>query len=159
MGEPSEMDKWILKFVFYGLFFLACGCRTAPPLPRANLNEPGWTIRQGQTVWHTEGGREIAGDVLVATRAKDEAVVQFSKSPFTLVMAQSSGARWQVDFPPEHKHYSGRGQGPTRIIWLFLPRALSNSTLPKTLTWRQNSQGWKLEDTSTGEFLEGYFSE
>src|SRR5215472_9998651 len=66
--------------------FLVSGCRTAP-LPPSNLNEPGWTVRQGQAVWHTPKGQEIAGDVLVATKGPVRSVVQFTKTPFTLVIA------------------------------------------------------------------------
>ena len=144
---------------FYLAFFLSTGCRTGPPLPPVNLKEPGWTIRQGQAVWYTAKGQEFAGDVLVGTKGQERSVVQFTKTPFTLVMAQISDHHWQVEFPPQHRHYSGHGQGPTRVIWLYLPRALSNGSLPEKFKWHQDQQGWRLENTANGEFLEGYFTE
>jgi hypothetical protein len=139
--------------------FLSTGCRTGPPLPPANLKEPGWTIRQGQAVWHTAKGQEFAGDVLVGTKGPDRSVVQFTKTPFTLVMAQISDNKWQVEFPPQNRHYSGHGKGPTRVIWFYLPRALSSESLPEKFKWHQDEQSWRLENTGNGEFLEGYFTE
>lgn len=144
------------------LAFLGAGCRTLqpPPLPAANLKEPGWTLHEGQAVWHLEQGkREIAGDVLVAIRNDGHAFVQFSKSPFTLVTGQVSSNRWQVEFPPQNKHYAGRGQPPKRLIWLYLPRVLAGIPPPEDWAWREDSSGWRLENGVTGEWLEGYFTQ
>jgi hypothetical protein len=148
----------VLTMGFLPLLFLTNGCRTATPLPPANLSQSGWNIQQGQAVWHTEGGREIAGDFLVAIRDQGRSVIQFTKSPFTLVLAQTVDGRWQVEFPPEQKRYSGRGEPPARLIWFNLPRALVNRPLPKDFKWHEDSQGWRLENAASGEFLQGYFS-
>jgi hypothetical protein len=155
--RPAYGPGLVVK-IFCGALLLACGCRTAS-LPPANLTEPGWIIQQGQAVWHTPKGQEIAGDVLVGIKGQERSVVQFTKTPFTLVMAQIASHHWQVEFPPEHRHYSGHGQGPTRVIWFYLPRALSNESLPGTFKWHQDKEGWRLENTANGEFLEGYFIE
>jgi hypothetical protein len=142
------------------LLWVATGCRSVAPLPPANLKEPGWTVRTGQAVWHLpQGGREIAGEVLVATRPDGRDVVQFTKSPFPLVTAQASADRWEVTFPPQNKHYSGRGAPPKRLLWLYLPRVLSGKPPPEGITWRMEANGWHLENRATGEFLDGYFSD
>lgn len=136
----------------------ADGCRTTQPLPAANLQEPGWTVRNGQAVWHLpQGNREVAGDVLVATRPDGESFVQFSKTPFPLAIGRTTSKRWQVSFPPQNKRYSGRGAPPTRVLWLYLAEALSGKKLPSNLTWHEDANGWKLENRSNGEALEGYF--
>lgn len=146
-----------------GAFLLvaASGCRTlSHPLPPANLKEPGWTVRQGQAVWHRpQDAREIAGDVLVATRPDGRGFVQFTKSPFTIVVAQCTSNRWEAEFPPQHVHVSGRGKPPKRIIWLYLPRVLSGRPPPENWIWHENSQGWRLENGVTRESLEGFFNQ
>src|SRR2546421_166697 len=64
------------------LLFLA-GCALLPPLPQANLRDPGWTVREGQAVWKSKrGASDIAGEILVATQPDGRAFVQFTKTPF-----------------------------------------------------------------------------
>src|SRR3954451_12755208 len=102
------------------------GCRTVAPLSAANLKEPGWTVREGQAVWQAKkGAPEIAGEILLATRGNGRTFVQFSKTPFPLVIAQSTTNTWQAELPTQNKWYSGRGKPPTRLIWLYLPRVLA----------------------------------
>ncbi len=140
-----------------GLVLLAA-CQTTRPLPPVNLGAPGWTLRHGQAVWHVPQGKtEIAGEVLLATRADGEAYAQFTKAALPLVIAQSAPGRWEVTFPPQNKHYAGRGAPPQRLLWLYLPRAAAGGSLPKSWLWRSDARGWKLENPATGEFLEGYF--
>ena len=139
---------------------LSCiSCKTTTPLPKVNLLEPGWTVRQGQAVWRLEHGtREIAGDLVVATGTDDRSLVQFSKSPFTLVIAQSATNHWEVEFPPQNKSYAGRGHPPLRLIWLYLPRVLAGHPPPKGWIWQKDTTQWHLENPATGESLEGYFN-
>jgi hypothetical protein len=76
-------------------------------LPAVNLTEPGWIVHQGQAVWKLPGGKhDIAGDVLVAIGPEGKSLVQFSKSPFPLVIGQETSNRWQVEFPPQNKRYA-----------------------------------------------------
>ncbi len=155
--------SWNQKLVLAALLSLAplgaTGCRTlSVRIPPANLKEPGWTVRQGQAVWHIPtGNREIAGEVLVATRSDGTDFVQFTKSPFPLVIAQATPSAWKIEFPPQNQHYSGHGAPPKRIIWLYLPRVLAGQPPPKNWTWKEDSSGWKLENHSNGEVVEGYF--
>ena len=142
-------------------FATAClifsGCQTLPPLPAVNLKAPGWTARQGQAVWRrTRSAPEIAGEILVATRADGASFVQFTKAPFPLVTAQANPGGWEVTAPAQNRRYSGHGPPPARILWLMLPRALAGQPLPENFSWRADSNGWRLENGKTGESLEGY---
>ena len=128
-------------------------------LPPADLKEPGWTVREGQAVWHIPtGNREIAGDVMVATRPDGSSFVQFSKSPFAIVIAQENSNQWQVEFPPQNRHYAGRGKPPKRIIWLYLPKVLAGQVTPTGWTWHEDASGWRLVNNANGESLEGFFN-
>ncbi|HLH53853.1 MAG TPA: hypothetical protein VKY92_09590 [Verrucomicrobiae bacterium] len=129
-------------------------------LPPVNLDEPGWTIRQGQAVWTLPGnGHSVAGEVVVAVGPEGKSFVQFSKSPFPLVIGQTTANQWQADFPPENRHYSGPGLPPRRLLWLYLARALEGKQLPKHWTWTNSSNNWSLENHSTGEKIEGFFAQ
>jgi hypothetical protein len=135
------------------------GCQTGAPLPKVNLQEPGWAVHEGQAVWRLQHGtREIAGDLIVATGPDERSFVQFSKSPFPLVIAQRAEKKWAVEFPPQNKHYAGRGAPPLRLIWLYLPRVLTGQPPPKGWIWRSDKEHWHLENPATGESLEGYFN-
>jgi hypothetical protein len=136
------------------------GCRTAAPLPKVNLSEPGWMIRQGQAVWRPDKrGPEIAGEILLAMRGGDQTFVQFTKTPFPFVVAQTSNRVWQIEFPPRNKRYSAHGEPPARLIWLQLARSFSTATSTSKWSWHNDGRNWRLENASTGESLEGYFSE
>ena len=141
------------------LLLAAGGCRTLPPLPPVNLSQPGWTVRQGQAIWRPAGtSTELAGEILVATRTNGAAFLQFSKSPFPLVVAQQNSNEWQIEFSTENKRYSGRGNPPSRLIWLWLGRMLLGEPAPKKWSWRVDNDGWRLENRVTGEAVEGYFA-
>lgn len=142
------------------LIGLAAGCRTAGTLPRANLKEPGWTVRQGQAVWtHKRGGEGIAGDIIVATRPDGQAFVQFSKGLFPVFVGQLTARAWSISIPPQNLRYSGHGQPPKRVLLLYLPRVLSGLPPPRHWTWQRVGEGgWKLENQSSGESLEVYFN-
>src|SRR5581483_4578128 len=134
---------------------IAAGCRTTP-LPRVDLAEPGWTAREGQAVWQARrSAPEIAGDLLVATNREGRAFVQFTKTPFPLVVAQLTTNAWQIESPTENRRYSGRGSPPGRVLWLQLPRALAGVPLRSPWTWHNDGTLWRLENRSTGESLEG----
>jgi hypothetical protein len=116
-------------------------------------------VRQGQAVWRLpRGQREIAGELLVATQENGRSFVQFSKGPFTLVTAQATPGRWEVEFPTQNKHYSGRGRPPQRLIWLYLPRVLSGRPPPGNWSWHRDANGWRLDNRAQGESVEGYFT-
>jgi hypothetical protein len=133
-------------------------CQTAPLAP-ANLQTPGWTVRQGQAVWQrAKPAPEVTGDILLATQEDGRNVVQFSKNGLPLLVAQSDTAHWEVELPTQKKRYSGRGKPPTRLLILYLPRALSGQPLPRGWAWKDSGDGnWRLVNRK-GESLEGYFT-
>lgn len=146
--------KWF-GFLLLGL----SACRTVAPLPRVNLSEPGWKVFQGQAVWQTKGDApEISGEILLAIKSDGQTFVQFTKTPFPFVVAQSTANSWQMAFPAQNKFYSAPGKTPSRVIWFQLPRAVLRSALPGNWAWRDSENSWRLENISTGESLEGYFS-
>jgi len=137
-----------------------CGCLSLHPLPKADISQPGWTVRQGQAVWKPPGPKspEIAGDLLLATRADGSAFVQFTKTPFPFAIAQISSNHWQLEIPPRNKRYTARGKPSGRIIWFQLVNALTGKPLAKGWTWNDSGTNWQLKNTS-GESLEGFLSQ
>jgi hypothetical protein len=156
--SPSKWLGWVALML---LLVVANGCLTfSRPLPAVNLTSAGWTVRQGQAVWKLPGGkRDIAGDVLVATGPSGDSFVQFSKTPFPLVIGQATANRWQVEFPPQNKRYSAPGSPPKRLIWLHLPRVLAGKPAPHGWTWSISDNNWRLANPANGEALEGFFAQ
>jgi hypothetical protein len=152
--------RWVAGALFAAALCLVA-CQTVPPLPPANLSEPGWTVRQGQAVWRRQRAAPgLAGDLILATRPDGRTFVQFSKSALPILTAQSTPDRWEVESPTENKRHSGHGRPPAQLIFLYLPRALAGQPLPKEWSWRQLDNGnWRLENHATGASLEGYFTE
>lgn len=161
---PHNGGKMSGRMLFdLGLLFLLVyltGCRTIPTLPPVNLSERGWKTEQGQAVWRANStAPEIAGDLMIATNPNGRGFVQFTKTPLPFVVAQSTTDSWQIQFVPNNKTYSGRGNPPARLVWLYLPRCLAGLPPPKSWTWqRLDNNRWRLENRSTGEFLEGYLT-
>jgi hypothetical protein len=137
-----------------------CGCLSLRPLPKADLSQPGWTLRQGQAVWKPPGrtSPEIAGELLLATRTDGSAFVQFTKTPFPFIIAQSTSNRWQLEIPPQNKRYTEPGKPPARIVWFQLVNALAGKPLAHGWTWHDSGTNWELKNSS-GESLAGYLSQ
>jgi hypothetical protein len=139
------------------ILFLS-GCRTGP-LPQVNLSEPSWKVFQGQAVWRAKRDLpEIAGEILFAQKSDRQSFVQFTKTPFPIALAQSTTNAWRLEFPTENKSYRYPGKPPSRVIWFELARAMSGEGLKQPWIWSGSAENWRLENKSTGETLEGYFS-
>ena len=159
-GALQTLRAFCSQVVFScAVAIILTACRTTP-LPSVNLQEPGWTVREGQAVWKRDkDGPEIAGELLVATRPDGRNFVQFTKTPFPMIVAQSTTNRWQVEIPMQNKRYSAPGSPPKRLIWLYLPRLLSGGSPPKGWSWSSLPENrWHLENSRSGEVLEGYLS-
>ena len=144
---------WLVSVLGWG------ACRTAPPFPKANLSEPGWTLREGQVVWRRNiQAPEIAGDLLVATHRNGETLLQFSKPPLPFVVARIMTNRWHIEFVPEHRQFSGRGVPPSRLGWLHLAGCVSGSTPPVKWHWEELPDRWRLENRTSGETFEGFLT-
>ena len=141
------------------LLSLLTACRTIPELPSANLSDPGWTVQQGQAVWKpNKNSAEIAGELVAATRPDGQTLLQFIKTPFPIVIAQTTSNLWRMEIPAEDRVVQGRGAPPSRAGWLQLARALAGQTVARSWQFRRDGPDWLLENPSHGEVLSGYFS-
>jgi hypothetical protein len=149
--------RWFTFFPALIAFF--CGCATTPPQELFNMSGPEWHVQQGQALWTPRtGAPQFGGDIILAS-ADGNAFVQFNKTPLTIVTAQVTPKRWLLRFPQNHQAWSGRRPAPARTIWLYLADALAGKPLPKPLHFTQKPDGnWRLENTKTGEILEGFVS-
>jgi hypothetical protein len=141
-----------------GLMFL-CGCQTATQ-SLFTASGPGWHVRQGQALWRPERGLpEFGGDIVFASDDGGRCLIQFDKTPMAILSAQTTSNLWLIKFPQRQMSFSGRGPGPARFSWLYLPTALAGKPLPKELHFeRKPDGGWRLENSRTGETLEGFLS-
>src|SRR4051812_8798025 len=104
--QPNRDSLGFVAGISCFLLLLLTGCQTARPLPPVNLAEGDWTTRQGQAVWRPgKAAPEIAGDLIVATRTGGSSLVQFTKTPLPLVVAQSTTNSWQIHIVPNNKTY------------------------------------------------------
>jgi hypothetical protein len=135
---------------------LLLGCRTVGPLPTVDLTQKDWMVRQGQAVWKSSTkAPEIAGELIVATRADNSSFLQFTKTPLPFVVAQTTSNAWQIQFVPENRTFSGPGTPPRRLLWLHLGRCLEGKCDEKHFTFRALPTGNRLlEDRGTGESIE-----
>jgi hypothetical protein len=145
------------------------GCRSLPPLPPADLSEPGWVLWQGQAIWRPgEDAPEIAGDLLVTLRADGASLVQFAKPPFPLAIARTTPGAWQFESPSQSVRHTYPGDPPARVIWFQLARAWRTGSVPDPWEWQRHPEPtaavdshpeperFRLRNLSTGETLEGY---
>jgi len=142
------------------LLAMSGGCRTAPLLPPANLSEPGWKLHEGQAVWRSgKSAPEIAGELQLASNPDGRVWLQFTKTPIPFVVAQLTLTHWQIQFVPQNRIFVARGTPPSRLAWLQLARALSGLAPADGWLWeRKTGDSWRLENKSTGEWIEGYLT-
>ena len=137
---------------------ILAGCRSLPLQPPIDLSRPGWIVREGQAIWRPRAGADgVAGDLVVAKHPDGRSVVQFTKTPLPFLVAQRTAEGWQAQFIPRNKTYSGRGEPPTRLLWLHLPEALARGRAGDGFRFTTNATGgWRFERRASGESLEGY---
>jgi hypothetical protein len=137
---------------------LLVGCATPKTLFTAS--GPDWIVHTGQALWCPGRGLpQIAGDLILAGDGHDRHLIQFDKTPISIVSAQVTSHRWLIQFPQAHHSLAGHGAGSTRFIWLYLPAALAGQPLPQPLRFeRKPGANWHLENTKTGESVEGFLS-
>ena len=117
-------------------------------------------MQEGQALWRPRRGYpEIGGDVVLASHEDGRCLIQFAKTPMTLVMAQTTGTNWLIQFPPAHMSFRGRRQPPTHFGWLYLHAALSGQPLAPPFHFeREPDGGWRLENPRSGETLKGFLA-
>ena len=132
-------------------------CRTAAPLSPVDLSAPGWKVQQGQALWKPAKDKtELAGELLMATNSTGDFYIEFTKNPFPVVTAQIQGGHWRIEFGGGKYSFGGRGQPPSRFAWFELPPALAGGPLNQTWHFKPLADGaWRLENSHTGEWLEG----
>jgi hypothetical protein len=153
---PSR--RTFARIAAFTFIFALTACHT-PPLPKVNLSEPGWKIFQGQAVWKANhDAPEISGEILLAQKSDGQNFVQFTKTPFPFAIAQSTTNAWRLEIPMQNETFGAPGKTPSRIIWFQLAHAVAGQPLKKPWMWRGSENNWHLENSATGESLEGYFS-
>jgi hypothetical protein len=137
---------------------LPIGCRTPKESHLFTTTEPGWHVQEGQALWRPRRGMpELGGDIVMASRADGRCVIQFIKTPMSLVVAQTSLTNWLIQFPPRQIGFKGGGSAPNRFAWLYLHSALAGDALPAAFQFGQKPDGgWKLENSHSGESVEGF---
>lgn len=136
-----------------------CGCQST----RQNLfvaAGPGWQVEQGQALWRPKAkAPELGGDLVVARDHTGRCLIQFDKTPMEIFSAQITSNRWLIKFPQRKMNFSGATPPPTRLAWLYLPAALAGRPLPGCFHFTQKPDGgWRLENSRTGESLEGFLA-
>jgi len=157
-SSESYLPRLFLRSVSLAALVFLCGCRTPQSLFTAT--GPGWQIQQGQALWQPDRGlSEFGGDLVLAGDMEGRALIQFDKTPLSMVTAQTTTNHWLIRFPQQRLSFSGHGPGPTRFAWLYLPAALAGKPLPPPLHFEHKPGGsWLLVNTRTGEVIEGYLS-
>ena len=158
LGRVAAQPLWI-GFIATCLLLMATACRTIPELPVASLSEPGWTVRQGQALWRPgKDATEIAGEIVIAAHVDGQTLLQFIKTPFPIVIAQTTSNLWRLEIPSENRVVAGRGIAPSRAGWLQLARALAGQAVPRPWHFHRSGVEWRLENSRSGEVVSGYLS-
>lgn len=154
----AKFRPFIAAIPLAGLIFL-CGCQSPVQSLFATAG-PNWHVQQGQALWRPQRGLpEFGGDVVLASDDSGRHLIQFDKTPMAILSAQTTSNRWLIKFPQRNLSFSGFGAGSTRFSWLYLPRALDGQRLPPVFHFeRTPAGGWRLENLTTGETLEGFLS-
>jgi hypothetical protein len=119
---------------------------------------PGWRVQEGQALWRPgKAAPELAGDLVLATHADGRSLVEFAKTPMSFVVVQTTRTNWLIRIPPRRMSFRGRNPPPARTAWLFLNAALAGEPLPAPFRFERKADGgWRLENTRSGESVEGY---
>ncbi len=138
---------------------LSTGCQTSKKT-LFTVSGAGWRVQEGPALWRPRRGLpELGGDVVLASHGNGTCAIEFAKTPLALVVAQTTRTNWLVRFPPRDLGFSGRGKPSVRFAWLYLHAALAGEPLPTPFRFeRKPDGGWRLENTRTGETLEGYLA-
>jgi hypothetical protein len=156
-GHSFGLALWL---TLPSVLVLGLGCRTTTEAPLFTATGPGWHVQEGQALWRPRQRLpELGGDLVVASHADGRWLLQFTKTPLPLVMAQTTGTNWLIQFPPQKLSFAGHRQPPIHFAWLHLKAALAGEPLPAGLVFQRKADGgWRLENVRSGETLEGFLS-
>jgi hypothetical protein len=157
-ARPLRLMLWLACLA---ALHLAAGCCRTGALPWPAVSGTGWRVQEGQALWRpTARAPELAGELLMARHEDGGCLLEFSKTPFPLVLAHVSATNWAIRFPPQKLAFGGRRAPPARFAWLYLRPALAGESLPAALTFERQPDGrWRLENRRTGETVAGYLDE
>lgn len=149
----------VLWVALLPILVLSCGCQTTTK-SLFIASGPGWHVQEGQALWRPRKGYpEIGGEVVMASHEDGRCLIQFAKTPMALVVAQTTGTNWLIQFPPAQMSFSGRRHPSARFAWLYLHAALSGERLAPPFRFeREPEGGWRLENTRSGETLKGFLA-
>jgi hypothetical protein len=153
------VSSLVIRLLLLAVLVFLSGCQTSTQSLFTTAG-PDWRVQQGQALWRPQRGLpEFGGDLVLARDDAGRCLIQFDKTPMAILSAQTTSNRWLIKFPQREMSFSGRGPGPTRFSWLYLPTALAGKPLPKQLHFESKPAGsWRLENSRTGETLEGFLS-
>ncbi|HKQ40802.1 MAG TPA: hypothetical protein VJ063_22230, partial [Verrucomicrobiae bacterium] len=97
--------------------------------------------------------------VVWAAHRDGQFLLQFLKTPITLVEAQGDDQRWRISFPPQNRTLGGRSSSRAfdRIGWLYLARVLQTKQPAGDWAFLWRGDRFTLGNARTGEMIEGYF--
>jgi hypothetical protein len=153
--RPSRIENVLASLVIALPVIWLVSCSRIVSLPEVDLDDPEWTIWEGQALWTPRSDLEaLAGDLIVARKPGGDVLVSFSKSPFPIFAAQTTGNRWRIDFIDKGRSYYGFGRPPKKFVWFQLPDLLEGASPPKH--WKVDETGedeWTLVNRKTGETI------
>ena len=152
-NRPRRIELLLAGLALYLSVAWGAGCSRIVSLPEVDLDDPKWTIWEGQALWTPRSDlTALAGDLIVGRTENEDILVSFSKSPFPIFTCQSTGTRWRIDFIDKGRSYSGFGRPPKRFVWFQLPDLLEGASPPKH--WdvgEETDNDWLLFNRKTGE--------
>ena len=138
-----------LRSVLLAILMSCGGCQTATT-SLFMASGDGWRVEQGQALWRpARRFPELGGELVVASHEDGRCLVQFAKTPLPMVLVQTTRTNWLIEFPPRRM----------RFALLYLPAALAGDSLPASFRFqRKPDGGWRLENTRSGETVEGFLA-
>lgn len=153
--RPGRIENVLASLALALSVVCFVGCSRIIILPEVDLDDPKWTIWEGQALWTPRSDlTALAGDLIVARDPDRDVLVSFSKSPFPIFTAQTAGNMWRIDFIDKGRSYYGIGRPPKKFIWFRLPDLLEGASPPKQWEVEETAEGeWHLFNRKTGETI------
>ncbi len=153
--RSRRIDHVTVGLVLWLSIFWLAGCGRIISLPDVDLDDPGWTVWEGQALWTPRSDvTALAGDLIVARNQDGDVLVSFSKSPFPIFTAQTDGNLWRIDFIDKGRSYYGIGRAPKKFIWFRFPDILEGGSPTKRWVVDRPANGeLSMVNRKTGEAI------
>lgn len=153
--RPRRIEHVLASLALWLSVAWPFGCSKIVSLPEVDLDDPGWTVWEGQALWTPRSDlTALAGDLIVARNPDGDVLVSFSKSSFPIFTAQTEDNKWRIDFIDKGRSYSGIGRPPKKFVWFRLPDLLQGVSLSKP--WEVDEvadREWSMVNRKTGETI------